>query len=237
MSFLPGHFPGAVAAVGGAEPLTSLSVFGSDFDRDASPMVPVGVQAGDIIVVAEYVASTDINPATPAGFTAWMTYGLAVSDGNGFQSWLRVSHKVAIGTEGGTSINAANGNHTELRGVVIIRPNTPATTITATPTAGTNPVTNGWNTNGNPEPITLAAGSKQAPLIVFGFYGAAGTVSPRTMTPAKDGEIGSNPSGGSEFDAFYIAWKIYNSTPANVTIDMEDEGNLNLLAGGILEIS
>ncbi|HWE21758.1 MAG TPA: hypothetical protein VG758_32045 [Hyphomicrobiaceae bacterium] len=44
------------------------------------------------------------------------------------------------------------------------------------------------------------------------------------MTPAKDGEI--NVVLGA-LNA-YLAYKIYNSSPVNVTVDMDDEGTNEL---------
>jgi hypothetical protein len=35
----------------------------------------------------------------------------------------------------------------------------------------------------------------------------------------------------------YAAYKIYNSAPANHTIDQIDEGNANVLASGYLRVS
>jgi hypothetical protein len=47
------------------------------------------------------------------------------------------------------------------------------------------------------------------------------------MSPAKDGEATS----GSDC---YLAWKIYDASPADVTADMDDEGTVNALASGYL---
>ena len=66
--------------------------------------------------------------------------------------------------------------------------------------------------------------------MVPGGYGCAnGTVNPRTFTvggsAAKDGE--TQATGGSADN--WLAYKIYNSSPADVVIDQDDEGDNNAL--------
>jgi len=65
-------------------------------------------------------------------------------------------------------------------------------------------------------------------LIVLGCYVAAiNAVNPRTFNPAKDGEIQATAVDGPE--DLWLAYKIYNSSPADVSIDMDDEGLFNAL--------
>ena len=74
------------------------------------------------------------------------------------------------------------------------------------------------STDGNPTAHTVGASAGPAPLIVLGCYETgSGSIDPRTFSPAKDGEITS-----SQFH--YLAYKIHNSAPADVSIDMDDEG-------------
>jgi hypothetical protein len=67
---------------------------------------------------------------------------------------------------------------------------------------------------------------------MLGCYAGASAVSPRTMNPAKDGEEGVQDDDGA-----FLAWKIYESSPANVQIDMDDEGTLNTLAGAYIRLT
>lgn len=56
-----------------------------------------------------------------------------------------------------------------------------------------------------------------SPLIVVASYRTTfNSVDPRSMSPAKDGEISSGQ--------FWLAYKIYSSGPADVTVDMEQDG-------------
>jgi len=83
-------------------------------------------------------------------------------------------------------------------------------------------------TSGNPAAQTVNASGGAPPLIVLGCYVAAiNAVNPRTFNPAKDGEIQATAVDGPE--DLWLAYKIYNSSPADVAIDMDDEGLFNAL--------
>jgi hypothetical protein len=213
---LPGFFGGA----------RKVEFFDSATSKSATIQVPPGVRAGDIIVLADYAIEDGDEPdlVIPSGFTSWMDYGGDTS-ASGWESRLLASYKIAAGTEGGTNLTGMAGDE-ESKALVVFRPNFAVGAVTRTDSGGSN-------TNSNPAPVSILSGAGAPPLIVFGFYAvASGSISPRTMTPAKDSEI--NAAGDP---VLYMAWKIYNSSPANVQIDMDDEGNLNTLAGGFLEVA
>ena len=85
-------------------------------------------------------------------------------------------------------------------------------------------------TAGNPTSQTVTSSGGTPPLVVLGGYGADTTLTPRTFSPAKDGEVNSSIYA-------YLAWKIYNSSPANVSIDMDDNGGANILQSCYIEMS
>lgn len=86
-------------------------------------------------------------------------------------------------------------------------------------------------TNGDPSAQVITSGAGVVPLISFGSYSSFSDIDPRTFSPAKDGEI----DDGS--DVQWIAWKIYNSSPANVTVDMDAEFTNNVLQSFYLQLS
>jgi len=89
-------------------------------------------------------------------------------------------------------------------------------------------------TEGNPAPQTVTSGSGVPPLLVLGAYFTdGGAVNPRSFSPAKDGEVNASLSGA---DA-WLAYKIYNASPDDVTVDMDDEGSGNRLFSIYLELS
>lgn len=123
-----------------------------------------------------------------------------------------------------------NGSSDNAKALYIFRGNIAATTLT--------PST--WNqaTNaGDPPAQTVLSASGIAPLVVFGCYGANSTISTRTFTVggvgAKDGEI----QGGDNTNGCWLAYKIYNSAPADVVVDMPNSGGANLLESGYIQMA
>lgn len=84
--------------------------------------------------------------------------------------------------------------------------------------------------NGNPAAQAANASSAAVPVIMLATYSSSGAVFPRTFTPAKDGEQTNG-------NTLYVAWKIYTSSPADVTIDMNDNGDANQIYSGFIECS
>ena len=208
--------------------LSSIAFVDSDEAYARSVTIPNNVQAGDILVFAtRAVQQANFSPVTPSGWTNFQRYGDNVST-SGYFCLQEVAYKIADGTEGNTVVAGTTGDDEEFAVVAIFRPNVPATAI--------NPVdSGGGDTNTNPAPVTVDADNGSPPMIVLGTYGSLATVSPRTMSPSKDGEDGRNQLDGG---GFWLAWKIFNSnaTPVEVSVDMDDEGNLNCLAAGYLSI-
>jgi hypothetical protein len=222
----PGTFP--VGLYGGEDTLTTLTQVLSATAEDSTTIAaPMGIQAGDLILLFDYASASKGDPSlvTPSGFTA------VVSDLNSPAANV-VSYKIATGSEGGTNItgmvdDGSAAFATKL--LYVFRGNVPIVSITATDTAT-------QSTSGDPGDQTANASTETPPLIVFGTYGClSAAVDPRSFSPAKDGELsaGHGPGDGEA----WLAYKIYNSGPANVTIGMSDEGSFNSLSSGILECS
>lgn len=166
---------------------------------------PADIQVGDFLILADFAELGD--GAIPAGFTSLKNN----VSGTGLRQIL--SGKIADGTEGGTSLSGqGSGNNGVRRKVMaVFRPDVPATTFTLGDPHGEVTVT-------DPADQIVAASAGAGPLIVLAAYGTFdGTVDPRSMSPAKDGEVSDAGSG------LYLAWKIYDSAPADVTVGMEAE--------------
>src|SRR5688572_23294548 len=192
-------------------PVTSITqVLSATNSADATIDFPGGIQAGDLIVLFDncFNISTPAD-VTPTGFTRIGSSATTSSVRSNL--W----YKLATGSESGALTCMGPGL---VRGqcMYVFRGNVPATTITPGSAAQ-------QATDGNPTLQTVTASSGVAPLVVIGAYACpSGTVDPRTFSTTKDGEI--SPAGG-----FYLAYKIYNSSPANSDIDMDDEGGGNSL--------
>jgi hypothetical protein len=208
MNLLPGCSPAALLAAG-APLITQIATATAEGN-----VVCPSVQAGDLIAHLDLAFTIGSIPASvvPSGFSSRSDISLA---GGARQI---ISVKTAVGNEGGTTLTGMSGGLSNHRVVATFR-RSPSSS------GASFSIATGQATSGNPTLQTVTASDDPLPLIVLGCYGcaSAGTVSPRTMSPAKDGEIGN--SGNNLF----LAWKIYNESPANVDIDMDDESDANFL--------
>ena len=90
--------------------------------------------------------------------------------------------------------------------------------ISAISTINVSSTVNSEGTTGDPASQSVTASGGTAPLIVFGCSGSTsqlGTLP--TFSPAKDASVGSNAFND-------LAYKIYNSSPQDTTIDKGDDG-------------
>jgi hypothetical protein len=220
MSFLPGWFPVLAAA---ANRLTSITQVGSSTSTAATITLPADIQAGDLIVLFDGGASEFTAPTavTPTGFTNRANNTSSALGGFiGIRGM--ISTKLAVGSEGSSSITGMNGDLDNTKAVYVFRGNVPAASLVSS-------TFNGQGTTGNPTSQNVAASGGTAPLVVLGGYFSEGSVDPRTMSPAKDGEV-------SPATVLYLAYKIYNSSPSDVSVDMDDEGG-NVLQSGYIQMA
>lgn len=221
MSFALTHLIGFMA--GGK--LTSISQVLSATSTGATIDFPAGIQAGDLIVLFDACFGSAFAGApasvTPTGFS------LAQGNSGGgaaspftagrFNLW----YKFATGAETG-SLTGMNGT-TMYKAMLVFRGNAPALTLTLGGAGGNL-------SDADPSDISVTAASGLAPLVVLGTYASTGTVDPRTFSTTKDGEINANIRA-------YLAWKIYNSNPADSTIGMADEGATNCNQGCYIQMA
>jgi hypothetical protein len=191
--------------------LTSITqVLSATSGSGATITFPVGIQAGDLIVLVDYAFNGAAIPSTvtPSGFTIISN----VVDALGTRAIL--SRKLAAGTESGALTCMASTDANQ-RVMVVFRGNEAAISLTVGSI-------NGQITDGNPTAQNVTASGGVAPLVIIGAYNSSGIISPRTFTVggvgAKDGEVDISTRG-------YLAWKIYNSSPSDASIDMDDEGS------------
>lgn len=232
MNFIPGWNPGFIAA----GQLTSITQVLSATSTGTTITAPVGILAGDLIVLCDSIAGGTLDAGVvPTNFTP--IANVIVTD------VIRqiTSYKLAIGTEGGTSITGSpEGVYGATAKVMLVfRGNKAASALTLGDVGS-------QATSGNPTAQTITSATGVAPLVVFGFYSCAvaGTpaVNPRTFTvagsAAKDGELEQLDTSGFTMDTdCWIAWKIYNTAPADVVVDMDDEGDGNALASCYLQMA
>lgn len=180
-------------------------------------LFPSGIKAGDLLVGFD-AASNNAGPTASNLFTGFTQIFNATGDN------LRAigEYKIASGSESG-GVGGMNGGITNNKMMYTFRAGSPIGSVT---TGSINTEI----TNNDPALQTCTSGSGLVPLVVFGCYRSTGTIGTRTFNPAKDGEINSSVNA-------YLAYKIYNTSPADETVDMTDVGNDNCLASFYLQCS
>jgi hypothetical protein len=201
----------------------TLSQVASATSTSATITGPAGITAGDLLVLWDTAASFASVPTVvvPTGFSS------ISNQNNGTNNRAILSAKIADGSEASASITGMNGDSANLKSLYVFRGSVPLTAFVA------NDVGQEITAN-NPSAQTCNASGGAVPLVVIGAYRSPGVIDPRTFTvggsDAKDGEI--NPAATN-----YLAYKIYNSAPADVTIDMDDEGSINVLVSTYITVS
>lgn len=211
MNFAPGWFPG-IAAAAKVVPVTSLAFHASATATGTGTLtVPATVQAGDILCLKEKGSAVN---AAPTDYTV-----LANTAG------IVISYKRATAADASATVPSGSSLVTATRReLLVFRGDVPANSITGHDPAADNQAT------GNPAAQVVNASGGTPPLIVLASYNSTGTVDPRSFTPAKDAEVNADTTS-------YFAYKIYNSSPADVTVDMDDEGSANMLASGYIQVT
>jgi len=203
--------------------VTKLYFRDSDTDSQsgtATVTIPASTHTGDIIIFGHRARNSAGTPSAniPSGFTQ---IGTTLSLNQTTVAW---SRKLAIGTDAGTNITVDQGTSQNRAIILVFRPNGHVTSINVADVAG-------GITLGNPVAQTVNASGGAVPLVVLALYATlGGTVDPRTFSPAEDAEIeiGTNT-------LFFMKYKIYNSSPQDTTVDMDDEGGDNVLASCYIE--
>lgn len=183
-----------------------------------SIVAPSGIQTGDLLVLYDYKGVT-VSIAAPSGFTTITSDATATGR-------TTISYKIADGTESGTTITGMGGTNGATSMILaVFRGNIPITSVTPASTAE-------QKTDSAPTNQTVTSGSGTPPLVVIATYenSASGSaISPRGFSPAADGEI---TTGNTHH---FLDYKIYNSSPANITASMGDFGTSNMLASFYLQ--
>ena len=181
---------------------------------------PAGILAGDLLVLADFIADTgSVTAVTPTGFTNASNVTITLYR-------LMLSYKLAVGTEGGTSITGMNGNTFNQKVMYTFRGNVAATLLTPS-------TANGQATASAPTNQTVLASGGLAPLVELAAYGGSTNSFTRGFSPSQDGS--QEASGGTS--DLWLYYKIYNASPANVTVTMTDAGTANCLQSMYIQMA
>lgn len=210
---------GALLTAGRTQTLTFVA---SATGTGTTVTVPGSAAAGDIALIFDSCgAFVPVTKVVPSG---WTEIKDAVSvGGDGRQV---VSLKRLVAADLGASITGMTGEPGYREKIMLVfRPVGKLYRVSV-------PTWSAENTNGNPSSQTVLAAGVVCPLIVFGLVTTLNstTVPFSTASPAFDAEV--YLSGGS--NALRVGYKVYNSAPADHTIDMDDLGNGNALLSGLI---
>jgi hypothetical protein len=204
--------------------LTTVSIYGSATSEDTDYITaPVGIGAGYLIVLLDRMENNSGQPdlVTPTGFTSIGD----VSDG--LYNRQNLSYKITDGTEGGEDIygmSATDDTDYIRKALYVFSGNVAINSATVHSV-------HGQSTSGDPTSQTVTASDGPSPLVIIAGYSTYyASISPRTFSTGADGEI-------HIWTDFYLDYKIYNSSPANTSIDMDAEGEENLLQSCYISLS
>jgi hypothetical protein len=210
----------------GAAPTLSWTFVGSCQSTgttiDFSALSAGAIQANDVALYIDYAGAADPPTAvTPSGFTNIVnTSGQSEPGARAMASWKKLA-----GSEGSvTGMSASGGGADNNKIGLVFRPSIDFTTMTfSTPQ-------NSGIIDSNPAAITVDPSAETIPVVLIGI-GATyqGTVTFSTASPAFDAEINLSDND------MRVGYKIYNSSPLSHSIDINDLGSANWLAGFYFE--
>lgn len=209
---------------GGVSPLTFVT---SATSISSSITIPASAQAGDLAILADYgyTAGSSVSIQSPSGWTQWSGSSASNSVGGGAdQCGACMSYKILESGDPSSSASGINAD-SESKVMFIFRGSVPITALAAS-------TADSQATGSNPGSQSIAASGQAVPLVAIGVAACnISTAAFSTESPAFDATV--RPSNND----LILGYKIYNSSPANHTIDMNDLGTNNYLASGYISVS
>lgn len=177
---------------------------------------PSTIQNGDLLVLYDSALSTGTPTAvTPTGFTTILNQSPI--------STRRIicSYKIATNSDASATITGMSGNLNVAK-ILLVFSTKGIASASVFDVAFER-------SDGDPAAQTITSGSGKAPLVAIAFV--RNQSNNYSMTPTQDGVVEN--TGQGQFGLY----KIYNSSPEDVTVDTNDGGNNNLLMSFYIEIT
>lgn len=201
----------------------SLSFVASAVANAANITIPASAAVGDLAVLFDYAFTVGTTPAdaVPSGWTSLVT----ASKSDGFNdARMTCSYKVLAGGEPGSSVTGLNSD-SENKVMLVFHPSIAITTVTPSTWVG-------QVTAGNPTAQSILASGQPTPLLALAaacIEGGTGAFS--VESPAFSATVATA-------DADMLAgYTIYNSSPADHSLDMADLGTNNGLSSGYIRVA
>lgn len=196
---------------------TTISFVASATGASNSTAWPT-VQAGDVAILLQG-SSQNATDIVPDGFTP-----ISKVDSSGTRGL--AGYRICDGEEAG-SIAGLDGDGSRRTILLVFRGDIPITGVAAST----------WNaeaTSGNPSSQSVLASGAAVPCVVIGWVHQQTSAAFSTATPSFDAVVEYQSGPTQDADAGY---KIYNTSPADHTIDAADTGTWNILMSGFIEFS
>jgi len=213
----------------GTSPLKKFTTlfFRSESSSETTTItLPSDIQAGDLLVLCSRSGNpnTTIPPnVTPSG---WTEVGTATDTNPSFSGRVKIDVKIALFTDASLVITGITGGDGNDKRCLVFKGDGRMTSVTPQDYAGVI-------ANTAPSNQIANASGGTTPLVVIGTYGRRnGTIATREFTPAEDQEFLDEVN-----DSHYTKFKIYNSSPADTTIDHDETGVGLELQSCYLEVS
>lgn len=197
----------------------------------SSIVIPSSAQEGDLCLFADFPAAvtstTPIAPVTPFGVTGWTSlslYNTLPRNDLAIFSWA----KILGSSDPGSSVfgtNTATFTGYRRKILVIFRKDAGDVNTFSGPLS-----LNNQGTNVAPSPQVVTSASGDSPLISFGLYRCTQPLYLPSFIPTQDGIVSSGTT-------VQVRYKIYNSSPNNINVEMDDGGSSNMLQSFYLELA
>lgn len=186
----------------------------------ATVTIPSAAAVGDIAVLFDNaVLFGGPAPASvvPSGWTS-------VIDTGGTVSRVISSYKLLVGGDPGTTITGMTGGSFQSKSILVFRKTVTATAVSAFSAAG-------QVTSGDPTAQVVTSSGGVVPIIVIAtYYSSFGGVTGVSFTPSATGVF--NPSNFTN-----VRYKVFESSPVDVTVDLGNSSGFDTLQSYYLQIS
>ena len=183
--------------------VTSISFVASNTSTTGSVTVPSSARSGDFALFIDRdgnATGTPPSQVSPSGWDFIDTIAATVTGGSARSS---IFHKILTSSDPGATVTGMNNGFAR-KIILVFRPDCGITSVTIGSYA--EYLANGTNSQ------TITSGSGAAPLVVIAHMACnvGQTLNTRSFTPTQDATVSSAASQEARY-------KIYNSSPANVT--------------------
>jgi hypothetical protein len=175
---------------------------------------PSDIVAGDLLVLLDVALNTSGFPTAVTPFTSFLN--------NTNQTARRIlfSKKIADGTEAGATLTGMNGTNSNSKTLYVFSTNG---------ATSSSEFDIGYEATDNaPASQNITSASGSPPLVSMGFIRQA-TATGQSFSPTQDGSI--------NLGAITTYYKIYNSSPSDITVSCGDGGANNILSSFYIEVN